>query len=266
MTSMKTPGLDPEEKSAAFNASIDNMCRELRLSGFRERFAAARESVAWMQMSVEEQLHDLLRAEKIRREANAAKRLRRQSNLPMELAGADFSDLRMESGRKWDPRLMEIIRLGQWMTRDNPGDLVLSGPCGVGKSFIAACCANHMLERRKSVFFVRAGRLFTDLMLCRARELPSLEKRKAELCRVGLLILDDFLIEDMSESNCTDLLDIINSRSRLRPTIYTSQFRLEGWLARLGNTPMSQALIDRVAHSAYRLHIEGPSQRRLVGQ
>lgn len=62
----------------------------------------------------------------------------------------------------------------------------------------------------------------------------TLEKRKAELKRIDLLILDDFLIEDMSEEDCADLLDIINDRNRLKPTIYTSQFKLEGWIERLG--------------------------------
>ena len=68
----------------------------------------------------------------------------------------------------------------------------------------------------------------------------------------------------MSEEDCADLLDIINDRNRLKPTIYTSQFKLEGWIERLGNSAMTQAVIDRIAHSSYRLHLEGSSQRRSV--
>ena len=119
-----------------------------------------------------------------------------------------------------------------------------------------------MLDRRHSVHFIRAGRLFMDLKVHRVNS--TLEKRKAELKRIDLLILDDFLIEDMSEEDCADLLDIINDRNRLKPTIYTSQFKLEGWIERLGNSAMTQAVINRIAHSSYRLHLEGSSQRRSV--
>ena len=82
---------------------------------------------------------------------------------------------------------MALVRDGQWMLRETPG----AG--GVGKSFSADCCANYMLDRRHSVYFICTGRLFMELKNHRLNN--TLEKRKAELKRIDSLILDDFLIE-----------------------------------------------------------------------
>ena len=258
---MKDTGNTKKNQQSLAHA-VHKMTQELHLSGLRHRLEEILEDATWQQMTPLEQIYDLLHAEVIRREANTAVRLRRHSNLPLDLINARFEELYESKNRRWDTRLMTLIKDGQWMLRETPADLILSGACGVGKSFLAACCANYMLDRRHSVYFIRSGRLFMDLKIHRVNN--SLEKRKAELKKIDLLILDDFLIEDMSEEDCADLLDIINDRNRLKSTIYTSQFKLEGWIERLGNSAMTQAVIDRIAHSSYRLHLEGASQRRSV--
>lgn len=255
--------LSRKENSQAMINAIITMTKELHLPGFRERMQETISNSAWQQLPSVNQIYDLLKAELLRREANTAVRLRRHSNLPFDLLSARFEELYESGDRHWDKRIMTLVRESDWMFREEPADLVLSGACGVGKSFVAGCCANLMLDRRRSVYFIRAGRLFTDLRVHRINN--TLERRKNELKKTDLLILDDFLIEDMSQEDCADLLDIINDRNRVKPTIYTSQFKLEGWLDRLGNTALSQAVIDRIAHSSYRLHLEGISQRKSVG-
>lgn len=256
------PSLDAGSKNQAYRSSVLAMCTDLHLSGFRARFEEVGQDPAWQQISTEQQLYDLLSHETQKRCANAILKLHRKSNLPLELQHAKFSDLYTNRGRRTDEKLLNLVGLGEWMLRDRPADLVISGACGVGKSFISACCANFMISRRRSVYFIRAGRLFMDLQLHRLNK--TIEKRKAELKKIDLLILDDFLIEDMSEADCSDLLDIVNDRSSRKPTIYTSQFQFGGWLDRLGNTPLSQAVLDRISHRAYRLHLEGPSLRENI--
>lgn len=155
------------------------MTQELHLSGLRHRLEEILGDATWQQMRPLEQIYDLLNAEVIRREANTAVRLRRHSNLPLDLINARFEELYESKNRRWDTRLMTLVKDGQWMLRETPADLILSGACGVGKSFLAACCANYMLDRRHSVYFIRSGRLFMDLKIHRVNN--SLEKRKAEL-------------------------------------------------------------------------------------
>lgn len=261
-TKEKKQALDFCSQNQAYRSSVLSMCTDLHLSGFRARFEEVGGEPAWQQISTEHQLYDLLSHETQKRCANAILRLHRKSNLPLELQSAQFSELYTDKGRRTDEKLLNLVMIGEWMTQDKPADLVISGACGVGKSFISACCANFMIRRRRSAYFIRAGRLFMDLQLHRINK--TIEKRKAELKKIDLLILDDFLIEDMSQADCSDLLDIINDRNAHKPTIYTSQFQFEGWLERLGNTPLSQAVLDRIAHRAYRLHLEGPSLRENI--
>ena len=104
---------------------------------------------------------------------------------------------------------MALVRDGQWMLRETPADLILSGACGVGKSFLAGCCANYILDRRHSVYFIRAGRLFMDLKVHRVNN--TLEKRKAELKRIDLLILDDFFDFGYREARIRQTLFLRNS-------------------------------------------------------
>lgn len=238
------------------------LCRELHLSGMKSRYEEVCNDPVWEQLPSEQQFYDLLNHEKLKRSANTVLRLRRQSNLPSQLQAARFELIYSDNRRKWDKKIFNLISEGSWMTRESPADLVISGPCGVGKSYVAACCANKMIDSKQSAYFVRAGRLFTDLRIHQANN--TIEKRKSELKKVGVLVLDDFLIEDLSEADCADLLDIINERIDVRTTIFTSQFKLDGWLERLGNTPLTQAVIDRIRHSAYMLDIQGPSQRKTV--
>jgi DNA replication protein DnaC len=244
----------------ALRTQIASMCTSLHMSGLKARFNEVCQDPKWLQMSTDQQLYDLLSCEMQKRQSNVITRLHRHSNLPTELQYVHFSDIYENVGRQWNDKLLSLIKTGEWMMRERPDDLVISGACGSGKSFVAACCANYAIEHKMSVYFVRSATLFEDLAMHRRN--GTIAKRKKELSRIGLLILDDFLIEDMSESNTSDLLDLINDRYHRRSTIFTSQFRLLGWMERLGETPLTQAVIDRIRHSAYQLHIEAPETFR----
>lgn len=241
---------------------IAGLCTQLRLPGLKARFEEASEDPRWKQLTVEEQIRDLLECEKTRRYCNAVLKLKRDSNIPEELAHSKFSNLIESPEREIDKRLLRLVSLGEWMTREEPANLIVSGACGVGKSFIAACCCNMAIELKKPVYFVRAGRLFEDLAIKRVD--GSLEERKAWLKKKWLLVLDDFLIEPMKKDSCSDLLDLLNDRAGTSPLIFTSQYKFEGWLDAMGNTPVTQAIMDRLRKSAYRLHIGGPSMRKTM--
>ena len=110
---------------------VHRMTKELHLPGFRQRMEETLEDATWQQMTSLEQIYDLLNAEIVRREANTAVKLRRHSNLPLDLINARFEELYESDNRRWDTRLMALVRDGQWMLRETPADLILSGACGV---------------------------------------------------------------------------------------------------------------------------------------
>lgn len=257
-----TASPNDDSQALSLRAELGRLLSRLNLKCVLRSYEAKRLQPGWDSLSFECKLVSLLQEEEIRRNINAVRRMRSESNLPVEFSSARFEDFIPNSARKMDENVLAVIKAGEWMTRSEPADLIISGPTGVGKSFIAACCANYLMDRRKSAYFVRSARLFQDLALHRLAN--DVERRKAELGKFGLLVLDDFLLESMADQQCSDLLDVINDRAKHRPTVFTTQFTIEGWLDRLGNTPLSQAVVDRLSHSAYRLHIEGPSMRQMV--
>lgn len=259
---MKQENENMDPQALALANELGRLCARLSLKCVLRTYETKKLEPGWDCLSFEAKLVSLLQEEEIRRNVNAVKRMRSESNLPAEFTGARFGEIFESTARKMDENVLSVIRAGDWMVRSEPADLVISGPCGVGKTFIAACCANFMMDRRRSAYFIRSARLFQDLMLHRVNN--TVEKRKAELGKYGLLVLDDFLLESMVDEQCSDLLDVINDRARHRSTVFTTQFTMEGWLERLGDSPLSQAVIDRLSHSAYRLHIEGHSLRPMV--
>lgn len=105
---------------------VHRMTKELHLPGFRQRMEETLEDATWQQMTSLEQIYDLLNAEIVRREANTAVKLRRHSNLPLDLINARFEELYESDNRRWDTRLMALVRDGQWMLRETPADLITS--------------------------------------------------------------------------------------------------------------------------------------------
>lgn len=235
--------------------------QRLHMSAFGARFAEVIDNSEWLQLHAAAQISDLLDYEVCKRNANAKAKLKRAANLTTALQDASFEKITRGGTRQMDERILALVSAGGWIL-DHPHDLILTGPCGVGKSYIAAAAVNFAIEHGKSAYFVRSGRLMEDLEVHRMNN--SIGKRMKELSKIHLLVLDDFVLENMTERNCGDLLDLITQRVGCHPTIYTSQFEPNSWQGRIGDVPFAQAILDRIYHSSVRLKISGRSQREDV--
>jgi len=138
--------------------------------------------------------------------------------------------------------------------------LLLTGPAGVGKSWLACALGQKACREDFSVAYHRAPRLFATLGLARgdgryARLLKSLE-------RVDLLILDDWGPETLTDDQRRDLLEIVEDRYERRSTIVTSQVPVDRWYEIIGNPTIADAILDRLVHNAYRIDLSGESLRK----
>lgn len=145
-----------------------------------------------------------------------------------------------------------------WVARHH--NLVVTGPTGVGKSFLACALANAALRQGHTALYVRTPRLLDDLALGRAdgryaRVLNSLG-------RVSLLLLDDFLLTPASVESCRDLLEVIEDRAQRRSTLVASQLPVEKWHAAMADPTLAEAVLDRVLQAAHRITVKGPSMRK----
>ena len=141
---------------------------------------------------------------------------------------------------------------------------MITGPTGVGKSWIACALGHKACRDGRSVLYHRAPRLFEALALARgdgrhARMLKT-------LARVQLLILDDWGLPVLTEPNSAIVLEILEDRHQRASTIVTSQVPVEQWCEVIGNPTLADAILDRLVHNAHRLPMTGESMRKLAAR
>ena len=138
--------------------------------------------------------------------------------------------------------------------------LLLTGPAGVGKSWLACALGHKACREDFSVAYHRAPRLFAALALARG------DGRYARLIKAlsstDLLIMDDWGPEKLSDDQRRDLLEIVEDRYERRSTIVTSQVPVDRWYEIIGNPTIADAILDRLVHNAYRIELTGESLRK----
>jgi DNA replication protein DnaC len=140
-------------------------------------------------------------------------------------------------------------------------NLLITGACGIGKSWLACALGHKACREDFSVLYHRMPRLFAALALARGD--GRYAKLLRTLARVDLLILDDWGPEQLSAEQRRDLLEIIEDRYDAHSVIITSQLPLDRWYEIIGDPTFADAVLDRVVHNAYRIALAGDSMRKL---
>ena len=167
-------------------------------------------------------------------------------------------DIDYRAPRGLDRRLMEELLKGDWIRAHE--NLAIVGPTGAGKSWLACALGHKACRDNHSVLYVRAPKLFDDLVMAHAD--GSAGRKLKALGSVQLLILDDWGLSPLDEQNRHDLLEILEDRYGRRSTLVTSQLPVADWHAAIGQTTYADAILDRLVHNAHRIELAGESLRR----
>lgn len=172
---------------------------------------------------------------------------------------AAIEDVDYRTPRRLDKALFQQLATSRWVADHR--NLLVTGPCGVGKSWLSCALAQKACRDGYSVHYARVPRLFTDLDLAHG------DGRFARLFRmlvkVDLLVLDDWGPDRLSASNRSDLMEIVEDRYGRGSILITSQLPLATWLEVIAEPTLGDAILDRIVHNAYRLELDGPSMRKL---
>jgi DNA replication protein DnaC len=151
---------------------------------------------------------------------------------------------------------MAQLSAGRWLSAKQ--NVLISGPTGVGKSYVACALGQLACRRGYSALYRRVPRLFEEL----ARADGTYAKRLSQLASVDMLILDDFGLGRTSEHQRHDLLEVLEDRCGLRSVVVTSQLPVSKWHEWVGDATLADAILDRLVHDAYKITLKGPSRRR----
>jgi DNA replication protein DnaC len=204
----------------------------------------------------EERLNLLLQHELAERDNYRLTQRLRVASLPQP---ACLEDLDTRIARNLDPALLSTVRDLGWIGRHL--NVLITGPTGIGKSFIGAALAHAACRADYSVRCFRLPRLIDELARAHAFQRRSSFLRA--LAKADLLLIDDFAIAPLSDQSKRDLLEILDDRYDKSATIITSQLDVKQWHAFLDDPTLADAILDRVVHNAYHLDLSGDSLRKL---
>lgn len=236
--------------------ALDDQLLELRLSTFRNALREQQANPKYNALTFEDRLSLLVDAECTQRRENRIKRNIRSANFPMQ---ASLEELDFSSARGLDRRL--ILELGQsgWIASRN--NILVLGPTGSGKSYLASAFGVAAARNGYTVRYHRISRLLHTLAI--ARQDGSLTTLLRSLAKTNLLILDDWMRDAITIQNAQDILEVLDDRFGHAATLIASQVPVTDWHLRIPDPTLADAILDRVIHNAQRIQLEGESQRKL---
>lgn len=186
-------------------------------------------------------------------------RLQRRLKTAALRQSAAVEDIDLKAPRGLDRALFQRLAAGTWIDRHQ--NLLIIGPTGVGKSWIACALGHKACRDDRAVLYQRVPRLFEALGIARGD--GRYGRLLKSLARVRLLILDDWGLAPLSADQARDLLEIVDDRHGRASTILTSQVPVEHWHELIGNPTLADAILDRLVHNAHRLTLKGESMRKI---
>ena len=235
-------------------ATLDKM-NAMKLSAMAEAFQQQLQSSQYADLSFEERMGLMVDTEWTAREQRKLTRRLQAAKLryPASLENVDFQAPRGLNRQ-------QVLTLGScgWLREHH--NLLLLGPTGIGKSFLACAFVERACRKGFTASYIRAPRLLHDLAVGRAD--GSYIKLLSRLARLDLLAIDDWLLNPLKESERRDLMEVVEERTERASTLIASQLPVKQWHAAIGDPTLADGICDRLLHQAHRIELKGASLRR----
>ena len=229
----------------------------MRLQGMVDALRALEQDEAGEQLGFHEKLALLVDRQFTWRQNLAFQQRLRRAKLRV---GACVEDIDYRAARGLDRGLLRgLAEESRWVAQHQ--NLFVTGPTGVGKSYLACALAQKACRDGYQVYYPRAAALFRDLSLARAD--GSLRNLLGHLARMDVLVVDDWVMTPLSEAERRDFWEICEDRYQAKSTVLTSQVPVAQWHAQIGDPTLADSILDRLVHNAHRIELGGESMRKV---
>ena len=207
------------------------------------------------ELSFEERLGLLIDREITERENRRLSSRLRRAKLKHNAA---LEDIDYQSPRGLDKGFIQSLSACRWAKEHL--NLLITGPTGVGKTWLACALAQKACREGYTAYYVRMTRLLRELIVAKGD--GQYPKLLATLAKADVLIIDDWGLMKLNAENRRDLLEVLEDRHGSRSTIVTSQLPIEKWHDVMGDPTLADAILDRLVHNAYKINLRGESMRK----
>jgi len=231
----------------------------MKLHGMADGFREQMETADASQLSFDERFGLLVDRQWIWKENRAL--IRRLQLAKFKERGV-VEDIDYQHPRNLDRKLMRTLATSDWVRQHQ--NLLFIGPTGIGKTWLACALAHRACRDGFFALHKRMSELFRDLAVARAD--GSIGHVLARIARVDVLLLDDFAMAPLKDSERRDFLEICDDRYQRRSTVLTSQLPVAHWHEQIGDPSIADSIMDRLVHNAFRIELSGESMRKTRGR
>lgn len=237
------------------NTTLERL-QSFKLSGFVDALIQQMQSTQYQELPFEERLSLLVDSEFTRRTDARLKRMLKEARLPHS-ATLDAVDFNFP--RALNKRLFLELAQGNWLAKGT--NIILTGPTGVGKTFLGCAIAHSIITRGFSARFHRTHLWIAHFLGCAER--CRLPQAIAGLKKVPLLIFDEWLLDQLSQHEARLLLELFDARYQRFSCMFITQLPVPTWHARFADPTLADAILDRLVHNSFRLELQGDTMRKL---
>jgi DNA replication protein DnaC len=231
----------------------------MKLHGMADAFRAQIETTHASQLGFEERFGMLVDQQWLWKENRAL--TRRLQSARLKERGV-IEDIDYQHPRGLDRKLMRTLSASEWVRQNQ--NVLLIGPTGIGKSWLACALAQKACRDGFSVMHKRTTELFRELAVAHVD--GSIGRVLLKYSRIDVLVLDDFAMAPLKDSERRDFLEICDDRYQRRSVILTSQVPIAHWHEQIGDPTIADSILDRLVHNSFRLELNGESMRKKRGK
>ncbi len=171
---------------------------------------------------------------------------------------ATVEDIDYQHPRELDKSVIISLASCQWIRSHQ--NVIITGPTGIGKTYLAEAFANKACREGFTAIYYRSTRLFGELQIARGD--GSYYKVLSMLSKIDLLAVDDWAVDPLTDQERRDFLEVMEDRHGLKSTFITSQYPVSKWHDRIGEPTTADAILDRIVHNAHKIPLKGDSMRK----